>query len=91
MTKKVLVPVMPTERFYDACVAAADLVAEQGGVITFLFTTVRPPPRVYDRAESQTVGEIDVSVEDVAPEADTLDAWEDEMAGALSAGRDLRH
>src|SRR5262249_50874748 len=43
MAKKVLVPVLPSDRFYDAVVAAASLLhAEHGGLVVFLFTDVRP-------------------------------------------------
>lgn len=50
---KVLVPVLPSERFYDAVVAAGDAVAAEGGTITFLFTSLRPPP---DWEEKEDIG-----------------------------------
>ena len=48
MAKKILVPVFPSEWFYDACIRAADIVAEEGGLITFAFCRVRPPESAYD-------------------------------------------
>ena len=41
--KKILVPVFPSERFYDSVVRAGDIVANEGGLITFVFCRVRPP------------------------------------------------
>ena len=48
MAKKILVPVFPSEWFYDACVRAADIVATEGGLITFAFCRVRPPESYTD-------------------------------------------
>jgi hypothetical protein len=90
MAKKVLVPVMPTERFYDACVAAADLVSEEGGMITFLFTQVRPPAAVFESFESQTTADLEVQIEvDGLPEAETIESWEEGMERALADAKDL--
>jgi len=50
---KVLVPVLPSERFYESVVAAGDAVATEGGTITFLFTSLRPP---FDWEEKEDVG-----------------------------------
>src|SRR5262249_38916124 len=40
MATKILVPVIPSERFFDAVVAAGDLAAREDGTITFLFTSL---------------------------------------------------
>jgi hypothetical protein len=90
MPRKVLVPVLPSERFYDAVVAAADLIAAEGGTLTFLFTRVRPPSQTYDSYESQTESEVDVEIEvDDGVDAETLDEWETTMTKALDDARDL--
>ena len=53
MAKKVLVPVLPTERFYDAVVAAGELLGqERGGLVVFLFTEIRPPPLHFEKEGS---------------------------------------
>ena len=48
MAKKILLPVFPSDRFYDAVVRAGDIVALEGGLIVFAFTRVRPSPEVYE-------------------------------------------
>jgi hypothetical protein len=87
VAKRILVPVMPSERFYDAVVAAADLVAAEGGLITFLFTTVRPPPPAFDGHESQSESELEVAPERGDP--DELDVWMADMREGLADARDL--
>lgn len=44
MAKKVLLPVFPSDTFYQAVIRAADIVADEGGVVTFAFTRLRPNP-----------------------------------------------
>jgi hypothetical protein len=83
---KLLVPVLPSERFYDAVVAAGDLVAREGGTITFLFTKVRPPPFWEEKQDVGNEGELDPDVE---LREDTLEAWQDEMTAGLAEARDL--
>src|ERR1700746_2890414 len=61
MAKKILVPVFPSEWFYDTCIRAADIVALEGGLITFAFCRVRPPDEVYSDASDGRPGELDVS------------------------------
>ena len=80
MAKRVLVPVLPSDRFYEAVVAAADLIAAEGGILTFLFTTVRPPP---DEAETE------IPVVPDPADATVIDAWQDQMVAALDDARDL--
>ncbi len=88
MAQRILVPVLPSERFYDAVVAAADIVAEEGGLITFLFTTTRPPPLSEEKAESQHESELEVSPERDA-DAEELDRWRELMVSALADARSL--
>ena len=89
MARKVLLPVFPSERFYDAVVAAADLVAAEGGVITFLFTEVRPPQKVIeddfdghptDAAVTEEVGDHD---------ARDLIEWQEAQVAGLADARQL--
>jgi nucleotide-binding universal stress UspA family protein len=80
VAKRILVPVLPSERFYEAVVAAGDLIASEGGIFTFLFTTVRPPP---DEAETETFVTPDPA------DAPIIDAWQDQMVAALDDARDL--
>lgn len=87
MARKILVPVMPSERFYDAVVAAADLIAEEGGLITFLFTRTRPPPLTFEKADSNTETELEIPPEIADP--DDLERWQAEMDHALDDARDL--
>lgn len=87
MARRVLVPVMPSERFYDAVVAAADLVASEGGIITFLFTNVRPSPAAVEAHPSQTESEVEMTP-DVGDEEE-VEAWQDDMVQALADARDL--
>ena len=61
MAKKILVPVFPSDWFYDACLRAADIVAQEGGLITFAFCRVRPPQSAYDSDPDGRPGELDVS------------------------------
>jgi hypothetical protein len=86
MARKVLVPVFPSETFYDAVVAAGDLVAAEGGLITFLFTGVRPPEEFYlDDADGRP-SEIDVSDESFATPAD-LERQRERQVAALEEAR----
>ena len=87
MAKRILVPVVPSDRFYEAVVAAGDLIASEGGILTFLFTTVRPPPLLDDKRESQTESEYSVIPD--AADSDEIDAWQDQMVQALDGARDL--
>ena len=61
MARKLLLPVFPSERFYDAVVAAADLVSQEGGLITFLFTEVRPPEDALSDDPDGTPSALEVS------------------------------
>ena len=91
MAKKVLIPVLPTERFYDAVVAAAALLqADHGGLAVFLFTDVRPP-----EAELEKNGDgrpdlhmIDDEVDDEA-DASEIEAWREQQIQGLEEARQL--
>jgi hypothetical protein len=87
MPVKLLVPVLPSERFYDAVVAAGDLLAREGGTLTFFFTKLRPPP-FYE--ENEDLGN-DAAVEpDAALSRDeTVETWQNQMAAGLEDARDL--
>lgn len=87
MAKRILLPVLPCERFYDSVVAAGDIVAEEGGLITFLFPTVRPPPLVEEKQASNTESEIELPPE--LGDVDELESWQHEMVEGLDDARDL--
>jgi hypothetical protein len=89
MTLRILLPVIPSEAFYDAVVAAGDILAEQGGTITFLFTTVRPTPGWYERLGDDHESRDDIAPEDLVDDDGTLDTWRDGMLGGLHDARDL--
>ena len=60
-------PVFPSERFYDAVVRAADIVTDEGGLITFAFTRVRPTPEKYAESGDGQANELEVEVEAGVP------------------------
>lgn len=82
-------PVFPSERFYDAVVAAGDLVAGEGGLVTFLFTELRPPEASYFEDADGHPSAVDVS-EDVADAVPAdLEAWRERQVAALEEARAL--
>jgi hypothetical protein len=87
--KKILVPVLPSERFYDAVVAAADIVATEGGLITFLFTEVRPPEEEF--AEDVDGHPSNLEVEPDTGERDARDneQWREKQIAALEDARQI--
>jgi nucleotide-binding universal stress UspA family protein len=91
MSRKVLVPVLPTERFYDAVVAAAELLgADHGGLLVFLFTDVRPPPLHYEKEGSGRADLAELVDEmDDEPESPELDEWRRQAVEGLEEARDL--
>jgi hypothetical protein len=86
---KVLVPVFPSERFYDAVVAAGDLVANEGGVVTFLFTELRPPESRYLDDPDGRPSEIDVTEEAAEVSPAELESWRERQVEALDDARAL--
>lgn len=89
MAKKVLIPVFPSESFYDAVVAAGDLVAEQGGLITFLFTETRPPEEVYFEDADGHPSEITVTEDAIGADGRDLVRWREQQVEALDQARAL--
>lgn len=89
MARKVLVPVFSSERFYDAVVAAADLVAQEGGTVTFLFTQTRPPEQTLDEDVDGRPSEALVS--ETARDSDAKDDldWQQVQIQALEEARQL--
>ena len=90
MAKKILVPVYPSDAFYDAVVAARDIVATEGGIITFLFTRTRPSEAAYDDAESGGhPSELDVSAGSGGADGRQIEIWRDQQVEALDEARRL--
>jgi hypothetical protein len=85
---KILLPVTPSERFYDAVVGAADLLAREGGTVTFLFTRIRPPPPYFDEAGGQHESEVELTADDQV-DGPELDDWRQRMIAALDDARAL--
>src|SRR5439155_11660707 len=89
MAKKLLVPVMPSERFYDAVVAAGDLVATEGGLVTFLFTDVRAPAETYEDDAGGQPSMLAVSIEAGEVDAADLEQWRSQQISALEDARQI--
>jgi hypothetical protein len=90
MPKKILLPVFPSDRFYEAVVRAADIVADEGGgLITFAFTRVRPSQEEYEKAGDGQAGEIDVEVEAGNFDARDLEKWREKQISGLDEARRL--
>lgn len=77
---------MPSEGFFGAVVAAGDLLATEGGTITFLFTKVRPPEGEIEKSEDQKKGFAEIAPD---PDPDDIDRWRQHMTDALRDARDL--
>lgn len=89
MAKKVLVPVFPSDWFYDAVIRAGDIVAEEGGLITFAFCRVRPPAEAYAEAGDGRAAELDVSTNSGDFDGKDLEAWREGQIAALEEARQL--
>lgn len=89
MAKKILVPVFPTEWFYDAVVRAGDIVAQEGGVITFAFCRVRPPEGAYFDDADGRPAELDVSTNSGDFDGKDLEAWREMQIAGLEEARQL--
>jgi hypothetical protein len=89
MAKKILVPVFPSDRFYEAVVRAADIVAYEGGLITFAFTQVRPTPEAYDSDGDGRPGELDIAVDAGNFDGRDLEEWRAKQIAALEEARQL--
>jgi hypothetical protein len=89
MAKKILVPVFPTESFYDAVVAAGDLLAAEGGMVTFLFTETRAPEEVFEADADGHPSRIEVSEDGTDLDQRDLEHWQDLQIEGLDEARDL--
>jgi hypothetical protein len=89
MAKKILVPVFPSEWFYDTVIRAGDIVAEEGGLITFAFCRVRPPDTVYSNDPDGRPGELDVSTNAGDFDGKDLEGWREKQISALDDARQL--
>jgi hypothetical protein len=90
MALKLLLPVLPSEQFYDAVVAAGDLLAREGGTVTFFFTKVRPPPFWEEKEDVGNEAQVDPDLElRSTDDDDRVEAWEDQMNAGLADARDL--
>jgi hypothetical protein len=89
MSKKILVPVFPSEWFYDACIRAADVVAQEGGLITFAFCRVRPPMGVYDNDPDGRASDLDISTNAGDFDGKDLESWREKHIAALEEARQL--
>jgi len=87
--KKILVPVFPSERFYDSVVRAGDIVGSEGGLITFVFCRVRPPAQVYDDDADGSPDELDVSTNAGDFDGKDLEQWREGQIAALEEARSL--
>lgn len=74
MPVKILIPVLPTDRFYEAVVAAADLLTERGGTVTFLFAAEQADMDPETLPDSEDL---------------TAEPWQDERVKGLDDARDL--
>jgi hypothetical protein len=91
MAKKVLVPVLPTDRFYDAVVAAASLLsADHGGLVVFLFTELRPPEMELEKDGSgrPDLAAMEEDVDD-EPDASVVEDWREQQVQGLEEARQL--
>ena len=89
MAKKVLVPVFPSDRFYEAVVRAGDIVADEGGLIVFAFTQLRASPEDYsDDADGQP-GAIDVQLESGDADPAAVDRLREQQIAGLEEARQL--
>lgn len=89
MALRILVPVVPSERFYDAVVAAGDTLAREGGTITFLFTTLRPPPLWEEQEDVGNQTELEPDADLQGDADDTTESWQAQMREGLADALDL--
>ncbi len=87
--KKILVPVFPSEWFYDAVIRAADIVANEGGLLTFAFCSVRPPPQIYADDPDGRPDALDVSTNAGDFDGKDLERWREKQIAALEEARQL--
>ncbi len=89
MALKLLLPVLPSDRFYDAVVAAGDLLASEGGTVTFLFTKLRPPPFWEEREDVGFDAALESDVELQGDSDATISEWQQQMIEGMTDATDL--
>ena len=89
--KKILVPVFPSEWFYDAVIRASDIIATEGGIITFAFCGVRPPPQIYADDPDGRPDALDVSTNAGDYDGKDLEHWRGQQIAALEDARHLAY
>jgi hypothetical protein len=89
MPLKLLVPVLPSDRFYDAVVAAGDLLSREGGTLTFLFTKTRPPPMWEERQDVGFDGELQMQGDVEGGEDEDVESWQQQMISGMGDASDL--
>jgi hypothetical protein len=89
MALKLLVPVLASDRFYDAVVAAGDLLAREGGTVTFLFTKTRPPPFWEEKEDVGFDTELESDMAIQGSQDTTLESWQQQMIEGMSDATDL--
>jgi hypothetical protein len=87
--KKILVPVFPSEWFYDTVIRAGDIVGQEGGLITFAFCRVRPPDQVYADDADGRPDALDVSTNAGDFDGRDLERWREQQIAALDEARQL--
>src|SRR5262245_55331812 len=89
MSKKVLVPVFPSDTFYDAVIRASDILVDEGGLIVFAFTKIRPTPDVYDAEASGSASAVDIEVDAGDLPAEDVEHWKQAQVAGLEDARQL--
>jgi hypothetical protein len=89
VAKKLLVPVLPSERFYDAVVAAGDIVSTEGGLITFLFTEVRPSAEAYADDPDGRPSDLDMAADSGEHDGRELEEWRAQQIAGLEDARQI--
>jgi hypothetical protein len=89
MAKKILVPVFPSDRFYEAVVRAADIVADEGGLMVFAFTRIRPTQDAYQADGDGRPADLDVAVDSGDVDGPVLEKWRDAQISGLEEARQL--
>ncbi len=88
MSVKILVPVFPSERFYDAVVRAGEVVAKEGGLLTFAFTHLRPSPEAYEDDPDGQPSELDISFDAGTFDERDVEKWREmQISGLDDAGQ----
>jgi hypothetical protein len=89
MSKKILVPVFPSDRFYEAVIRAGEILSTEGGVVKFAFTHVRPTPEVYANDADGHPAELDISTNAGDFDAKDMELWRDRQIAELQDARQL--